>query len=786
MLLVVTEKPSVARDLGRVLGATRKREGFLEGDDLRISWCFGHMCELVQPEVYAPAWKKWSFDTLPMVPERFRLQVREGAREHWKILAGLLASRENGEVVNACDAGREGELIFRYAWELAGGRGQVSRLWVASLTDSAIKAAWASRRPAAVYDPLADAARCRSEADWLVGLNATRAMTCLARSAGGEQLLSVGRVQTPTLAMIVGRDREIEGFVPEAYWRVEADLGSEPGGLRARWFRHDTQEAPARTPESEGEDEALPVERLADEALAARLVAAIRGRDAVIIESERRERRERPPLLYDLTALQRRANQRYGFPADKTLELAQGLYEAKLLTYPRTDARFITPDQVPELPAVLRALAELPPYRTVADNLLAAPIQPGRRVVNAAEVGDHHAILPTSSRADPARLGADQKRIYDLVARRLLAALSGDTVFDSTNLIAEVRDTSSPEPLPSPPRLRARGRVCRERGWQEIDPPKSSAERELPLLPVGASLVVRSAEAIAGSTRPPRRHTDASLLQQMETAGRKLEDEELARALRNAGLGTPATRAAILDTLLKRAFIERQGKELWATARGVALIEALPVLEFKSAELTGRWEARLSAIAEGKEKREPFMADVVARLREVVAELKVAPPPAAEHQAGEGPALGACPRCRAPVLARRNRYSCQANCGFVVWGTIAKREVSARMVRQLLKDGHTTSVKGWKSKAGKSFDAGLKLDAEFKVGFVFEGGERPRRAPPRPEGLPCPACKEGKVIAGKQAWGCSRWRESCVWKLGFVEDGLPVDPQEAARRVLGR
>lgn len=790
MLLVVTEKPSVARDLGKVLGANKRHEGYLEGEGLRITWCFGHMCELVEPQHYKPEWKRWSLDALPMVPEQFALQVREDAKEHWAVLNKLLKDKGITEIVNGCDAGREGELIFRYVYELAKARAPVSRLWVASLTDAAIKAAWSIRKPARAYDALADAARSRSEADWLVGLNATRAMTCLARSAGGDQLLSVGRVQTPTLAMIVGRDAEIAAFVPEPYWRVEAELVAEGGAVRARWFRHtDTEGAPpAQTGESppEGDEEALPIERLPSEALAQALCQRLAGAAAKIIESQRKEKREKPPLLYDLTSLQRRANQRYGLSADKTLELAQSLYEAKLITYPRTDARFITADQVPELPRIVESLSAIAPYKAAATAILSKPIRPGKRVVNAEEVGDHHAILPTGAEVRGDHLSVEQKRIYDLVARRLLAVLSDDAIFDLTTLVAEVA-AAAPPTLPSPPRLRARGRVCRDRGWQAIDPPGASKDRELPLLPLGAMVSVQDPSAIAGATRPPRPHSDASLLYQMETAGKALQDDELKRALRSGGLGTPATRAAVIETLLKRGFIERQGKELHATVRGVSLIEALPVLELKSPELTGRWEARLSQIAEGKESRLAFMADVNSRLIGMVDEMRGATPPAPERSAAEGPSLGPCPKCGQPVKARKGRYACEGTCDFVIWGTIAKREVSARMVKTLLKEGKTPPMKGFKSKAGKPFEAGLRFDGEHKVVFDFpeSGTRRPAAAPLTPDGLPCPQCKTGQVLSGRAAWGCSRWREGCDWRLSHVEaDGSPLDPQQAARQIV--
>ncbi|MBL8617147.1 MAG: DNA topoisomerase 3 [Deltaproteobacteria bacterium] len=889
-MLVVTEKPSVARDIGATLGCTTRRDGWIEGNNTRITWCLGHLCELDEPKAYDPDWERWSLDALPMLPRRFKLRVRAENKQQWAVLEKLLRASDVGEVVNACDAGREGELIFRYVYELAGCTRPVSRLWVASMTDHAIRLAWASRRPASAYDALADAARCRSEADWVVGLNATRGLTCLSRAAGGDQLLSVGRVQTPTLAMIVARDAEIAAFVPVTYWRVDGQLvgpdGLDGGALRARWFRHDlVEEAPPRPAEGQdgegkrgdAEEEAPAVERLDAAELAEGLCAALRGGKANVIKADRRERREAPPLLYDLTALQRRANQRFGFTADQTLAIAQELYEKKLITYPRTDARFLTDDQVPELPGILRKLALLRPYQPFCDALLGAPIRPGKRVVNAEEVGDHHAILPTGVMPDVERLPADHKRIYDLIARRLLAALSGDAVFDVTALVFEVVTVAPiPESLPAPPQLRARGRVCREEGWQAVDPPGRRGDRSLPLLTVGDALLVRDAEATEAQTRPPKPHNDATLLARMEGAGRELSDAELKRALRGAGLGTPATRAEVLKTLLKRQFIVRAGKDLRATPLGVALIAAVPVPALKSPELTGRWEARLSAVAEGKEARARFMADVATWTSELVDAIRGATPPPVAARALDGPVVGPCPRCGAAVHAEGGRFCCgAAGCGFQIWGTVAGRKLSPRMVKQLLVDKKTPSVKGFKSKAGKAFEAGLRLNDELKVVFDFGDPEGPIGAPPvglcprcggpvregrgrfacggegcsfvvwgsvaeralsgaevgqllttrrtavltgfrskagkefeaalrlnddlkvvfdfpgrqegapmRPEGLSCPSCGVGEVVAGRAAWGCSRWREGCGWRRPFVVEGAPIDPAAVAAELV--
>lgn len=771
MRVVVAEKPSVARDLARVLGAGTRRDGYLEGGGLAITWCFGHMAELREPAHYDPAWKRWSLASLPMIPEAFEVQVRSGARDQFQVLERLLRSAE--DVVNACDAGREGELIFRWVYELAGARAPVQRLWVSSLTDEAIRDGWKRLRPGRDYDRLGDAARSRSEADWLVGLNATRALTCRARDAGGGELLSVGRVQTPTLAMIVERDRAIEAFVPEAFWQVkvdfEADVPGEARRFAATWFRPEVKEG---RPGPEG-DEVSHAERLPDAATAEAILAATLHRQGRVVTADRRRTTEKPPLLYDLTSLQRRANQRYGLSADRTLQIAQALYEKhKLITYPRTDARFLTPDQVAGLPDIVRGLLPIPPYAPHAQAVLAAPIQPGKRVVNADEVGDHHAILPTGRTPNARGLDADEKRIFDLVARRFLAALSPDALFDVSKLVVHVEPGGPlPEGVAAPLAYRASGRVCRQEGWRAVDPPKKRKEVDLPPVEVDDAVDAVDGKAPEGATRPPSPHNDASLLKGMETAGKQLDDKELARAMRGSGLGTPATRAAILNVLVQRDYVVRKGKELRATPKGFALIDAVPIDALKSPELTGRWEGRLSDVADGKGARDAFMTDVRAWVREMVDALATAPlAAAAVRPRDDAKPLGDCPACGKPVRQRGPVYSCDSgrSCPFVVFQTMAKRKISARMVKQLLTDGRTDTVKGFKSRAGKAFEAGLQWSAEEqKVRFWFDDSDRPTATAPRPAGPrvgdACPQCSQGRIIMGRERMGCSRWREGCRW-----------------------
>ncbi|MFT6158477.1 MAG: DNA topoisomerase-3 [Myxococcota bacterium] len=794
MQLVITEKPSVARDIARVLGVRGNGNGFIDGDGIRITWCIGHLVELQEPAHYNPDWKRWSLDTLPMVPESFALRPRkDGAADQWKVVKRLLSDHTVTSVVNACDAGREGELIFRYAYQLAGGTAPVKRLWVSSMTDVAIRQAWNNLRDGAQYDTLAEAARCRSEADWLVGLNATRAMTCLGRKGGGDELLSIGRVQTPTLAMIVDRDLAIDAFVPETFWQVRADFTSGEAQWTGTWFGPDIRA------ENERFEDTPRAERLSEEAHAKAIADAVRGQDGVVETASSRKKIEPPPLLYDLTSLQRRANQRYGMTAEQTLNTAQALYERhKLLTYPRTDARFLTPDQVDTLPGIVEALQTLPPYASFAAGILQKPIRPGKRVVDAAEVGDHHAILPTDRKPSPGRLSPDEKRIYDLVARRLLAALSPAAELQLTELVVAVPVQSLPEPLPTPPRFRATGRILAVAGWRAVDPPGREKDRLLPPVARGASAKTEKSDIHVGQTKPPRPHNDASILRGMETAGKTLDDKELARAMRSAGLGTPATRAAILKTLIQRSYIVRQGKHVHATKKGRLLIAAVPVDELKSAELTGRWEKRLTDIAEGRETAEVFMRDAVARLREVIDAIAAAdPPPMPAAKKPTGPVLGKCPVCDTPVRELRGTYSCETgrNCAFVVFKKMTGRVISVRMVKTLLKHRKTPIVKGWKSKAGNQFEAGLEIRDDGTVGLHFaprtESSSTPRTVPAVPPGpstdpvgMTCPKCRQGRIVKGRAAWGCNRYRQGCHFIIEFDREGRSVSAADAAARIL--
>src|SRR5262245_25913304 len=555
---VVAEKPSVARDLARVLGAEQRADGCLRGEGWVVTWAIGHLAALAEPHEIRPEWRAWRQTLLPMIPDRWPLVVYERTRSQFEVVKKILRDPAVERVVCATDAGREGELIFRYVFEAAGATKPVERLWISSLTADAIRAGFAGLRPQRELDGLADAARGRSRADWLVGMNLSRAYTLARRSASRGELLSVGRVQTPTLALLVERELSIRSFVPEDYCEVWAEFrargaADDAPSYRGTWFRPADPRAPKGDADTELEARERARRLPGDGEEAERIAARVRGGDARIESVDAQTRRLAPPQLFDLTELQRVANRRFGWSAARTLEIAQSLYEArKVLSYPRTDSRHLSQSVAATLPRIVRAIAE--PYRELlAPGTGERPLGP--RFVDDARLGDHHAIIPTGVNPASARLSADESKLFDLVCRRLLAAWHEDHVYASTNVVTAVASEAREQRVD---RFQSRGSAVVRVGWRVLEPDQAPAEAELPpgLAPGQAQAVV-DAQAERKRTRPPRRFSEASLLTAMETAGRDLEDRELAEAMRESGLGTPATRAAIIETLLDRKYASR-------------------------------------------------------------------------------------------------------------------------------------------------------------------------------------------------------------------------------------
>lgn len=581
--LVLTEKPSVAKDIARVLGCKRSGNGCIVGDKYIVTWALGHLVTLADPEAYDDKYKSWRMEDLPMLPGRMKLVVIGQTSKQFKAVSSLLSSAEVSDIVIATDAGREGELVARWIIQKANCRKPMRRLWISSQTDKAIKEGFASLKPSSQYDNLYRSAQCRAEADWLVGLNVTRALTCKHNAQ-----LSAGRVQTPTLAMIVRREEDILRFRPKDYFTVKADFGEYTALYK------------------DGKGQA----RFADAAAAKEVADSVRGKRGVLSEVKKVYRFKAPPAAYDLTELQRDANKKYGYSAKQTLSLMQSLYEThKLLTYPRTDSRYITKDVAATLPERLRAIA-IGPYKDSANAVLRSkPIQT-KYIVNDAKVTDHHAIIPTEQYVDLNKLSREERHIYDLVVRRFIAVLSAPFEYDEVQVKITVGKYN----------FYTKGQSVKSAGWRAVydstladdddDSEPDLAAQRLPALSQGAAAAVKEVRVCAGKTSPPARYTEATLLTAMENPASQVEDGRLRDALKTAGgLGTPATRADIIEKLFNSFYIERRGREIFPTSKGRQLIGIVPP-DLKSAELTAKWEQQLSLIAEGKANDRKFIEEM--------------------------------------------------------------------------------------------------------------------------------------------------------------------------------
>ncbi|WP_375756074.1 DNA topoisomerase 3 [Corallococcus exercitus] len=662
VLAVVAEKPAVARDIARVLGATERGEGFLRGNGYVVTWAIGHLVGLAQPHEIRPEWKKWHRSHLPMLPEDWPLVVSDSTKGQFEVVRRVMNAPEVSAVVCATDAGREGELIFRYIYAAAGCRKPVRRLWVSSLTERAIRDGFQQLKDGKAYAPLADAAMGRSRADWLVGMNLSRLYTLASGTYG--TMLSVGRVQTPTLAMVVERELAIRDFVPRDYLEVVATFVPRgkgvPQGARYQgtWFRSGPDGKPVIPP---GYDSVREARRLdADGTEAGRIIDRVRGGSAAVESLDAETKRMPPPLLYDLTELQRHANRLFGFSAQRTLEVAQALYEKhKLLSYPRTASRHLSATVADTLPEVVRAI-QAPYQEDLAPGTGEHPL--GKRYVDDAKVTDHHAIIPTPMPASGVRLSPDEQRLYDLVCRRLLQAWHEDHVWKVTTVITAV--TSKGDTGPVVDRFHSAGTQVEKVGWKVLDvgggqkAPRLKAEgkkgadkdkedepddepQDLPPgLARGQAQTVADVEAVKKRTRPPPRFTEATLLTAMESAGRTLDERELADAMRDTGLGTPATRAATIELLLEREYLTREGKRLVATEKGIHLIQVVHP-DVKSPVMTGQWEAWLQRIERGQGALDAFMSGIEAYVREVVGQAPTSlPPTPATARSGPAPVSG--------------------------------------------------------------------------------------------------------------------------------------------------
>ena len=770
--LIIAEKPSVATDIARALGGLARHDDYFEGERHVLSSAIGHLLEIGMPEEEEVKRGKWTFTHLPAIPSKFALRPLEKTASRLQLLLRLIRRKDIDELINACDAGREGELIFRYIVQYAKTTKPIKRLWLQSMTQGAIRDGFAALRSDEAMRPLADAAVCRSESDWLVGINGTRAMTAFNSQSGGFQLTTVGRVQTPTLAILVEREEKIRAFKPRDYWEVLARFRAAGGEYEGKWFDEKFRKA-------EDDPDARP-ERLWEEAKAHAIVAACLGQPGTVSE-ESKPSTQSPPLLYDLTSLQREANGRFGFSARSTLSLAQALYERhKVLTYPRTDARALPEDYLPTVKNTLEALREQNAYAGFAGQVLKAKwVRPNKRIFDNAKISDHFAIIPTLQK--PKSLTEAEAKLYDLVVKRFLAVFYPPAEYLVTTRITRVAG----EPF------KTEGKVLVNPGWLAVYGKEAQSDDEPMLAKVLPQEKVATEEvrAVGSQTKPPARFNEATLLSAMEGAGKLIEDEELRAAMREKGLGTPATRAQIIEGLIQEKYVHRDGRELTPTAKAfslMTLLHGLGIPELFSPELTAEWEFKLAQMEHGKLRREQFMREIVRMTKHIVSQ-------AGNYESdtipGDFATLAArCPKCGGEVHENYKKFQCQ-NCDFGMWKILAGRQLEIPEAETLLTTRTVGPLEGFRSKLGRPFAARLKLNDANEVQFDFGDGSDGGSSAEAPdfsgqESLgACPKCG-GRVFELPAAYVCERAvgpAKTCDFRSGRVILQRPIERAQMQR-----
>ncbi len=768
--LVIAEKPSVAADLARVLGKLPKKDDYFENDQYIVTSAIGHLVELCLPNEMDKKRGKWSFANLPIIPDHFELKPVEKTNTRFNLIKRLLKRADVSEVINACDAGREGELIFHYLVKLAGNKKPTRRLWLQSMTPEAIRDGFAGLRDGGEMIPLSEAAVCRSESDWLVGINGTRAMTAFNSKGGGFQLTPVGRVQTPTLAILAEREEKIRAFQPRAYFEVHADFGVKSGSYHGRWFAEGFKKAG---------DEDAKAERIWERVTAEEIVAKCAGKPGVVVE-EKKPTTQIAPQLYDLTTLQREANGRFGLSAKRTLQIAQALYEKhKVLTYPRTDSRYMPEDNLGNVKSAMTKLEDADLARHARHALEKGWVRPNRRIFDNAKVTDHHAIIPTGVSAK--HLDDFEMKVYDMVARRFVAAFFPAAQFEVTTRITRVEGEA----------FRTDGKIITDPGWMAVYGKQSAGEDDASVcaLAPGEPARTEEIEIRESETKPPPRFNEATLLSAMEGAGKLVEDEELREAMSQRGLGTPATRAQIIEGLILDGYLLRQGRDIITTSKGLALItllRGLGVQALTSPEMTGEWEHKLKSMERGGMPRPQFMDEIRAFTNDIVDKAKNF---AGDTVEGNFEPLDVeCPKCgHIGFVESFKAFECGAKCGAIVWKNMAGRQFERDEVRTLLEVGRTAELEGFRSKLGRPFKAVVKLGAgtEFKQNFDFGDSDDPAHKPDFST-LPvlgkCPCCETGMVHDTGTAWQCSN-TPACKFRMGRTLCQLEVPRDQVAKLV---
>jgi DNA topoisomerase III len=794
--LIITEKPSVAGDIAKALGGFKKGKDYYENEKYLISWAVGHLFELAVP-VSMKAQDKWDMKKLPIMPAEFELAPAEKMGGRVNVLRKLIKDKNVSDIINACDAGREGELIFRYIIQYAGTKKPIKRLWLQSMTSEAIREGFARLRSDAEMQPLASAARSRNEADWLVGINATRAFTLRLSGGRGSTVTSLGRVQTPTLTIIVDRENKIKEFKPRELYEVIGTFHAPKGEYSGRWFdegfkKDETEIERTRRllgrlqlslPDAEQQldpangslwDEHRTAPRLWHREIAEAIQRKCTSKYGVVELEEKKPTTQAAPQLYDLTTLQREANNRLGFSAKRTLQIAQALYERhKAITYPRTDSRALPEDYLPTVRSTL-ARIDNPFARKVLDNNW---VKPNKRIFNDAKVGDHFAIIPTGT--VPRALDDHERKVFDMLTKRFVAVFFPSAQYENTTRITRVEG----EPF------KTEGKILVAPGWLEVygrEAVSEKPEENLPAVTQGEQIKTIRVEIRTEQTKPPARYSEATILSAMEAAGKLVEDEELREAMKEKGLGTPATRAAIIETLISAHYLVRHGKELQPTPKAIQTITLLKnaVPELTSPELTGEWEFRLREIEHRKLTRDAFMRDIRHLTEDIVGKAKHFHPD--EHMPHSKP-FGTCPKCGSPIIERFKSFTCtNEECDFTIWKTIAGRLLSREEFETLVHDKHVGPLSGFRSKKGRRFPAVLKLSDDFKAEFDFgpngqaNGATQPVDFSGREPLGKCPKCGGGVFELG-MSYVCENSvapNKTCDFRAGKVILQQPVDPEQ--------
>ncbi len=752
--LYIAEKPSMARDIAFALGAKKKEGIKYVGNQVWVSWCVGHLVEIANPDQHDPRWKSWRLSELPILPQQLKWLPKAKTKSHFNQLAKLIKSKQVTQIVNACDAGREGELIFRAVYQVAGGRKPVKRFWVSSLTNEAIRKGLKQLKPSQDFDALAAAAYCRAEADWLVGMNATRALTSRA-----SDLLSLGRVQTPTLNMIVKRQEAIDSFVAERYWVLDVQLLSKTEARwTARWHRKKfankekselkqgiNANQDAGLSQGANQDQSNKSTWLKSPQEAQAIIDKLKTAIGEITKAEGKNKQIPPPMLYHLTALQQACNRRFSFTADQTLKIAQSLYEThKLISYPRTDSKYLTPDVARTIPQILQNLDH--GYQPLLSMCTVAPQKLSKRYINAQKVSDHHAIIPTDRQYDLNKLKPDEAKVYDLIVRSLLCALCAPALDQQATLEAEIAEEL----------FIAKGTIELQAGWRALAPSTKktkkdpNAETQLPFVPLNTPVKATGAQPLEKQTQPPKSYNDASLLGAMEHAGKQIEDADLRAVMKAGGLGTPATRANIIATLLRRGYITRAQKKLVPTLAGQTLVASVNDPALLEPQLTAEWEQRLQDIAEGKAPPQPFIHQIHTWVNQLVSQLP------------QGPKI---------IVPTKK-------------GTASKAKGTASRTKGIGSSRRTPSHPESSSQYSSSSSQGSSWRSQTKE--AQQSKQAKHKGPKASEltevvGQVCPMCKKGQMIQGQSAWGCARWKEGCRFVIPFEMNGVFIPKEEAAR-----